>query len=119
MNITITLTASPELLSVLQAFSKMQVATPAINGTVKKSSANGVKTTPVEVNSQETAPVDTVTETVGENITIEMIRPIVQEKNQAGKREQIKALLAEFGADKVTNLAKEHFSGFLQKIKAL
>ena len=53
------------------------------------------------------------------NITVEDLRAIVRDKAQAGKREPLKALLAEFDATSVTTLKEEQYSAFKAKAEAL
>lgn len=59
-----------------------------------------------------------VAETV-DGITTEQVRLAVQAKSTAGKKDDVKALLSEFGASNVTTLAKEHYAAFKEKVDAL
>lgn len=125
MNITVTLTAHPEFLSVLQSLvGALANSTESVKQSAKKT--NGTKmpesTTPI------TAPVQTSEVNISTDktpsekaisITIEQIRAAVQKQSGEGKRDQIKALLAEFGADKVTNLTKDQYADFLSRLEKL
>lgn len=111
MNITLTITLSPEVLSILQAF-------------ISNFNGKPVKNAPVAKKTTETAepisqPVQSASTETATEITIEQVRAAVQEKSQAGKREQIKKILGEFNVAKVTDLVKENYTEFLEKIKTL
>jgi hypothetical protein len=107
MNITVTHVIHPDSLSVLQslvnAMTGQNIVKPGVNGKAK-----------------EQKPADSGSETAEAiKITIEQVRASVQKKSQAGKRDQIKSLLADFGADKVTSLQPDQYSSFYEKIEAL
>lgn len=109
MNITLTITASPELLEALQGIAK---------GFAPKSSPASTKQTKKEEPKEEaTAPAAETKETPV--ISIEKIREAVKAKSEAGKREEIKSLLGEFGADKVPALKPDDYPMFLEKLKAI
>jgi hypothetical protein len=110
MNITLTITASDELMEVLKGFIKVSPAE-------KKTKVEKIK--PAEEAKETPAPAAASTSTSSEPVTIEKVRAAVQEKAQAGKRDAVKKLLSEFGADKVTSLQKEQYSDFLAKVEAL
>lgn len=123
MNITITIAANPELLLVLQAFANSlsgkpaQVAAPApVNGAVKKETAKVKNLAPVVEEKAETVAAN---EPAGEDITNEMIRAAVVKQKDAGKRNQIKALLGEFGVTSVAELQADQYADFYQKINEL
>lgn len=113
MNITLTITLSPEVLSILQAFTSNFNSKPVKNAPVSKKQTDTTEPGTIGTPAQSTS-----TETTTE-ITIEQVRAAVQEKSQAGKREQIKKILGEFNVAKVTDLVKENYTEFLEKIKAL
>ncbi|MBS1776004.1 MAG: hypothetical protein JSS64_06955 [Bacteroidetes bacterium] len=52
-------------------------------------------------------------------ISVEQVRSSVQAKAKEGKREEIKNLLTEFGAENVTALKEEHYNDFLTKLNGL
>ena len=54
-----------------------------------------------------------------ETITIETVRAEVQLKAVAGKRDELKSLLKEFGVERVTDLAEADYSEFINKVKEL
>lgn len=52
-------------------------------------------------------------------VTIEQIRALVKAKTDAGKREECKALIKEFGAANVTTLKAEHYSDFFTRLNTI
>lgn len=52
-------------------------------------------------------------------VTIEQVRAAVQAKAQEGKREQVKALLAEFEVENVTKMHVAKYAHFLERVNAL
>jgi hypothetical protein len=111
MNITVTHVIHPDTLNVLQAFinaitGQTVITKPVVNGKAKE-----VKESKATTTGSETA------EAI--KITIEQVRASVQKKSQAGKRDQIKTLLSDFGADKVTSLQPDQYATFYEKIEAL
>ena len=71
------------------------------------------KEVPVIETKAETAKVET--EVIEQKTTIEEIRALVTAKAKT-KKEQIKVLLAEYGAKNVTVLAKGHYDEFYKKL---
>ena len=53
------------------------------------------------------------------DLTIDDLRNLVQEKAQAGKRKELKDILAEYDAPNVSGLGAEHYQEFSEKVKAL
>lgn len=53
------------------------------------------------------------------DVTIEMLRPIVQAQAKAGKREEVKKLLKSYKADSLTELDASNYSSFKAKLEAL
>jgi hypothetical protein len=125
MNITVTLTANPEFLKVLEgivkAFAPQTI--PATNGKKVPGAAAVAKEEKIETPPVDTPVVSNTTETTPapkvEGITLEVLRAAVRVKAQAGKRDDVKKLLSEFGADKVTNLRQDQYADFHAKIEAL
>lgn len=129
MNITITFSATPELLSILQGLAGL-FPTPAKENKPDKKANNlsVVKSDPITPLADIPAG-DTIAgagdSTVSANtedalaVTIEQLRKAVTEKSQKGKKEACKKLLNEFGVAKVTELAPETYSSFLGKVNAL
>lgn len=121
MNITVTLTASPELLSAIQT---LTAALAGAGQTTKKPVKQQVAAAPAnEQPVQSPAPVSEAVKNEpaasnDEEITIEEVRALVQEKSKAGKREVIKAILTEFGVPRVTDLGKDQYQPFVTKVKA-
>ena len=52
-------------------------------------------------------------------VTLEMVREKTAEKAQAGKKDAIKKLLAEFNAPNAASLAKENWEDFYNKLSKL
>ncbi len=131
LNITVTLTASPDLLEVLgNLFKGIAPQQQPTKETVVKELAPQQQPTKETV-VKELAPVATVppvevTEPLGEKlettdkITIEELRAAVAVKAKAGKKDSIKALLATFdGAESVSTLERKHYQDFKTKLEAL
>ena len=126
MNITVTHTLAPEVIGLLQNLSNSLSATEKIASPEQIKEAAPVKKLkaekPVTV-AKETEEKDHVekveTGAEKEPITFQILRPLVQQKAQAGKREEIKKLLSDFGADKLSALSDEHYDEFYKKINLL
>jgi hypothetical protein len=113
MNITVTLDASPSLLDAIQLLAKGLHLVGASPSTQEKPT-KGKK----EHNLNGTE--QTASNTVQQNdFTLEIVRNKVKAVSDAGKREQVKSLLADFGTDRVTNLAKDKYPDFIKKLEAL
>lgn len=106
MDITLTISATPEVLQAInalaQSLSGSKIPTP------KKPSANGV------VKSELAAENNSA-------VTIEQVRAAVQKKAQTGNdnKEKLKAILEEFEVKNVTSLSKDQYAAFLTKVEAL
>ncbi|HUR65495.1 MAG TPA: hypothetical protein VMZ03_04025 [Chitinophagaceae bacterium] len=111
MNFTLTITASPELLSVLQGIIGL---VPGKTATTKEKKQSTVMNLPDE---QSSAGEENNSGTI-ERVTVEQIRAAVQGKGQA-KRAEIKTLLTEFGATSVTALESSKYADFMEKLKAI
>jgi hypothetical protein len=121
MEIKVTLTADPSLTKLIESL--VSVLSPAAHANGKEKVSKMAVTNNGELKETATPVVETKAETVpvpsAKPITIEQVRAAVQAKSAGGKKDQVKSLLAEFGADKVTNLIKENYPSFLQKVEAL
>ena len=53
------------------------------------------------------------------DISIEEVRSILAEKSQAGKGPEIRALIAKYGADKLTDLEPSCYEALLNEVEAL
>jgi hypothetical protein len=117
MNITLTLTATPELLNVLQNLTGFFSGSTAPVKEIKpaKKTAEAPKAEPSETPASTTATVATG----NESISIEQVRKAVQAKSQDGKKDACKRLLSKYGVDKVTELPAEKYSDFLTEVNAL
>jgi hypothetical protein len=117
INVKVTLTADPDLLSILQDIAKNLTGNPVQKETTTAPTATTEKKAKKEnVNGTQQNAANTVKQT---DYTLEMVRTKVKAVSDAGKREEVKTVLAEFGADRVTNLSKEHYPEFVTKLEAL
>lgn len=104
MQIQVVHTLHPEVIALIEKFFGSDQKTAP----VKKASSNGQEKTPVVEMKQEAS-----------SLTIEEVRKKVQELQAAGKRADLKKLLTEFGAEKVTSLAPDQYSAFYQRLNAI
>lgn len=120
MNITLTIDVAPEVLTVLRAFTHLGSGAPAPE---KKSDKKQPEKRMEVVKDEQTASENTQSDSSSDNtsttVTLEQVRAAAQIKQQAGKRDGIKALLVEYDAKNVSTLAKEHYPEFLKKVQAL
>lgn len=54
-----------------------------------------------------------------EKVTVEQVRAVLAEKSRAGKTQEVRSLLNEFGADKLSAVADEKLPDLLKKAGAL
>ena len=135
MNFTIELTASAPLLEAIKnltaAFTGQNLA-PSFEATEKPvktiKATKAIEPLKVVVSELPTVietgvpPVEkveviVVKDAVARVITVEELRTVVREKAQAGKREELKALLTEFSATNVTTLKEEQYADFMAKLE--
>lgn len=111
MEITLKLTAEPKLMGFLDLLSNALSVNP-------KPAQTPVDPKPTEraKDVENTASAD---EPGKASVSVEMVRKAVMAQSQAGKRDEIKALLAEFKAKRVTDLDSSQYADFLQKVNAL
>lgn len=119
MDLTINIAIHPDSLNVLKEFITLIKAggtpaattkserVPGLNGAVKIDKVEK----PIQATGSET------NEAV--RLTIEQVRAAVQKKSTAGKKDQIKSLLGEFGVGKVTDLQPDQYQAFHEKIELL
>jgi hypothetical protein len=115
MNITVTHTVHPEVLALLQSFltsSGGHTAAPVEKSTAKKNGKVLAAVVP-EADEVEAPPVKTSA------ITVEQVRGEAQKVAKAGKREEVKKLIATYGADSISTLAQEHYADFLEKLPTI
>ena len=118
MEITVKLTAESKLLNAIEMLGNMfasQVTKPekAIKAAVEQETVKA----PITAKSETTH--EHVTVESEKPISVEQIRKAVMAQSQAGKRDEIKALLAELKAERVTDLDSSQYADFLQKVNAL
>jgi|GEM_PF-5522522 len=118
MNITVTIALQPQVITLMQALlgnvsnpksETKQTAAPV---------ADAPATEKEEVKNVTSGEIKAKNGSANGSVTIEIIRAAVSAKS-ATKRNEIKALLAEFGADKVTSLQPDQYADFHQKLTAL
>lgn len=114
MNITITLQADSKLLAAIELIANTINVKPVAEskGPSKMTVVNTPKTAPQKA---EVFPDNLDNET----FDIAKVRAIAAEASQAGKKEQIKGILKEMNVARVTDLAENQFSEFVQKVKAI
>lgn len=120
-NLQITGNNQAELIEILKAFAstvtvttKPEVKAKEEPAPEKKLKAKVAKEEPADEAPQEAAPVEKETA-----ISIEQIRAIQAEKSTSGKREAVKALLAEFNVAKLTDMDAKDYPHYLPKLMAL
>jgi hypothetical protein len=125
MNFTIELTASPAL---LEAINNLTLAfqgnpTKVANNVTVEEKKNTRRTTKVDlppVTQTETNAPDTAADNEPVPVpTIEIIRAAVREKGMSGKKDEAKALLTQFGVERVPDLPETVRAEFLSKVEAL
>lgn len=95
---------------------------PVAASTAKKSVQKTVAAEAVigaAMNDASPSSAEQKTAEVEQKITEEQVRAAVKTKTAAGKREECKALLNEFGSENVTKLKPEHYSEFLNRLNQL
>lgn len=122
MNITVTIThnVAPEVLSLLEKFvSNLPAEKKQAPVKQMKNSDKPVEEPPAKDTSSE-APAETSTSNEPkDSLTIEQVRAEVKKASEAGKKENVKALLVEFGTPNVTGLPVERFGEFVTRLKAI
>lgn len=113
MNITLTITASADLMALLgamfQVFNNRSIENSPPIKSIKKPST--------KIDSIETPPEETTSGV--EPVTLAQVKDLVHTKSQAGKKDGIKAVLKEFEVNKVTELTSDQYAAFFEKITAL
>ena len=77
--------------------------------------AEGVTTTP-EHKKEEVKKSQEITE---EKVTVEKVRAVLAEKSRDGKTQEVRQLLNEFGADKLSSIPEDKLSALLKKAEVL
>lgn len=127
MNITLTVTLADEVLALVRTFfNNTSPAAPAAPAAASKAEKEKKSTGAAKAIVAEVAAPAAIEEAgtseapaIAETVTIEEVRAAVSAKAQAGKRTEVKGILSEFGADKVTALSSAQYAAFLAKINAL
>ena len=71
------------------------------------------------VPKEETVPEKKEEKPVEKKITIEEVRAVMAEKSRAGKTQEIKQLLKEFGAEKLSSVPEEKYEALKKKAEVL
>lgn len=118
MEITVKLTAESKLLNAIELIGNMFAGQmPKPEKAVKTTTKQEVVKPPAPAKAETASePVKVESE---KPISVEQVRKAVMAQSQAGKRDEIKALLAEFKAVRVTDLTNDQYPEFLQKVNAL
>lgn len=120
MNITVTHTLAPEIITLLQNLLKSQAVAERPAGSDFKEAAP-VKAIPGSKKVVTPAPAvveNTSTESTS-TLTIEELRAAAQAISKNGKRDQVLALVKSFGVDSLPKLDPSKFEEFAEKLKAL
>lgn len=72
----------------------------------------------VSVEANEEAPVKQEKEEA-ESVSVETVRAALAEKSRAGKTQEVRALLKEFGADKLSAIPADRLPDLMKKAEAL
>lgn len=117
MNITVTLTANPDLLAALQALGGISGSNPsaAQSKAAKKAAPKAAPVEEAEATSEEPATESTTDKAV----SVEEVRKAAQAVAQSGKRDEVKGLLKEFGVPKLVDLPAEDRQAFITKLQAI
>ena len=137
MTVSVLLSATPELLSRVDSLIEVLAS---LNGVEKVRSVKvrpedgqhneRVSTSKKQKTTTATAPVAPVEEAVetatqettteeAPKFTLEQVRAAAQAKAQSGKREEVRALVTEFGAANLPSLDPSKFNDFMSKLEAL
>lgn len=134
MNITLELTASPSLLEALRMLAGF--ANPVASFEPTARAINAPETTQAQKETVEntqkaaeeeravnettrTAPATTAEAGAQTDLTVEQVRAATSAKAKAGKRAEVKELLAKYGAESVTNMDASNYAAFYAEIEAL
>ena len=66
-----------------------------------------------------TVSVETASQPVNVNVTLEVLRAALAKKASAGFTDKIKTLMAKYGAEKLPELAPEHYASLLVEVERL
>lgn len=126
MNITVTLTAAPELLVALlelsDALKGKGVKPAAVTTTVKPPEViQAIQAPKEESKAEEAEPPkeDTKPEEEAPKVTKEMIRERLGSIMKAGKQKEVKALVAKYGASKVPDIKEEDYPAIYKEAEGL
>nr|WP_129732310.1 hypothetical protein [Parabacteroides goldsteinii] len=136
MNITLELTASPSLLEALRMLAGFAnpvasfeptaraIIAPEATQTQKKIVEKSQADAEERAANETTRPAAAVAAATAEagvqtELTVEQVRAVTSAKAKAGKRAEVKELLAKYGAESVTNMDASNYAAFYAEIEAL
>jgi hypothetical protein len=121
MNITLTITLAPEVLTLVESFvsgftGKAKTDAPAADA--KETPVRNIKSAKAAADKPDA---DEGSEDAGKAkvVTLEQVRALANRQIQAGKRNEVSGLLKEFGAASMSALDKKHYADFFKKVEAL
>lgn len=68
-----------------------------------------------EKDAEQVQPV----ETTDKKVTVEMVRAVMADKSREGKTQEVRQLLNEFGADKLSAISEDKLADLLKKVEVL
>lgn len=133
INLTVTHTASPELLDALRGLvgggaapkqtRKSRTAEPASEPVGDEQpvheGADPIVIPATNGHSAEPKNGTDVSNKANGTLTVEQVRAVVQTKNEAGKRDSVRALLTKFGTPSITKMDPAKYAEFFQEVSAL
>jgi len=124
MNITVTITLSPEVRSLLTDLVDVLKKSPS-SAAAKASKQTAPEPEP-EVEEPEAPktngkakPKEESKKAATSEVTAELVRSVTTDKIQGGKRAEVKELLTEFGVGKLTELEEGQLGAFYAKVREL
>ena len=115
----ITITIAPVTPAQVAAVTKLLQDYPALTDAQSKDQPSQPKTAPRASSAKASpAPVqESPTQTT--SLTLEEVRAKLTDISQAGKKTEVSALIAEFGATKLTEVKSEDYAALMAKAEAL
>lgn len=114
VTVTVLLTAAPELLT------RVDSLISALTDVCGVQTVRSVKVRPEDGQpGKKISLPETTTEEETPKFTLEQVRAAAQAKSQSGKREEVRALVTEFGATNLPSLDPTKFNEFMSKLEAL
>jgi predicted transcriptional regulator len=122
MNITVTITLSPEVQSLLTDLVDVLKKSPS-SAAAKASKQTAPEPEVEEPEAPKTngkaKPKEESKKAATSEVTAELVRSVTTDKIQGGKRAEVKELLMEFGVGKLTELEEGQLGAFYAKVREL